>query len=76
MQAHRALPRYIPVADWNKHYEWPTVIGMRGYVARAGDNGMAEAGVFKRVGRRVLVDVPAFFRWVEAQGTQGKGGAG
>lgn len=30
-------------------------------------NGLAEAGAIVRVGRRVLIDEAAFFRWIAAQ---------
>ena len=29
-------------------------------------NGMAEAGVIVRVGRKVLLDVPRFFAWIDS----------
>lgn len=32
-------------------------------------NGLLEAGVIRRVGRRVLVNPARFFAWVEAQGS-------
>jgi hypothetical protein len=47
---------------------------MRNYLAKREQNGMMQAGVVRRVGRRILIDEAAFFRWVEAQGTQGTGG--
>lgn len=34
---------------------------------RINGNGLAEAGVIIRVGRRVLIDEQAFFRWIAAQ---------
>lgn len=37
----------------------------RGEVIRG--NGLAEAGVIVRIGRRVYIDEQAFFRWVAAQ---------
>jgi len=67
-------PHLITVSDWSKHHSWPTVRGMRNYLAKREQNGMMQAGVVRRVGRRILIDEAAFFRWVEAQGTQGTGG--
>jgi len=32
-----------------------------------GGNGLAEAGAIVRVGRRVLIDESAFFRWIAEQ---------
>jgi hypothetical protein len=34
---------------------------------RIGGNGLAEAGAIVRVGRRVLIDEEAFFRWIAVQ---------
>lgn len=36
-------------------------------------NGLAEAGAIVRVGRRVLIDEAAFFRWIAEQQRNGKG---
>ena len=33
-------------------------------------NGLAEAGAIVRVGRRVLIDEQAFFRWIAEQQTK------
>lgn len=33
-------------------------------------NGLCEAGVIKRIGRRILISVPAFRTWVENQNVQ------
>ncbi len=57
--------RLIPLVDWPDHHPWPTVAGLRHLVFNAHRNGFA--AVIRRVGRRVLLDEAAFFRWVEAQ---------
>lgn len=36
-------------------------------------NGLAEAGAIVRVGRRVLIDEQAFFRWIAEQQKQRRG---
>jgi len=40
---------------------------IRWWIHRAGDNGMARAGVIRRIGRRVYLDTAAFDRWLAAQ---------
>jgi hypothetical protein len=35
-------------------------------------NGLAEAGAIVRVGRRVLIDEQAFFRWIAEQQQRGR----
>lgn len=59
--------RLIPLTQWNEFHVWPTIPNLRYYVQNQDTNGMREQGVVKRVGKRVLIDEPAFFRWVEAQ---------
>ena len=66
--------RYIPVPHWHKHHDWPPVGGLRNLIFNAQTNGFD--AVIKKVGKRVLIDEFAFFRWVEEQGkiANGKGG--
>lgn len=64
--------RLVPLADWGAHHTWPTASAMRQYVFRESENGFRDHNVVKRVGRRVLIDEAAFFRWVDAQ--PGNGG--
>lgn len=40
---------------------------VRWWIFNEATNGMAEAGVIKRIGRRVYLDPVAFDAWVEAQ---------
>lgn len=62
--------RLIPLTDWVKHHNWPPVGGLRHLVFFEKTNGFAN--VVKRIGRRVLIDEIAFFKWVDGQ--QGKPG--
>ena len=57
--------RLIPVTDWNQHHAWPPIGGLRHLVFYADTNGFDQ--VVRRVGRRVLIDEAAFFRWVNKQ---------
>ena len=57
---------FIPVTEWNKHYDWPPPGGLRHLIFYAKTNGFAEA--FKRVGRRILVDADRFWSIVEGKG--------
>ena len=59
--------RLIPLAEWPKHHPWPTAPALRFYVYNAKSNGFEKHGVVKRVGRRILINEAAFFRWVDAQ---------
>ena len=67
---------FIPVTQWP--HNWPTSGAWRALIFNADTrktskgtikgNGLIEAGVIRRVGRRVLVNPARFFAWVEAQG--------
>lgn len=57
--------RLIPVTDWNQHHAWPPPGGLRHLIFYAEDNGFFR--VIRRVGRRVLINEDAFFKWVEEQ---------
>ena len=59
--------RLIPISEWSKYHVWPTVPAMRSYAYEQKTNGMEKHRVVKRVGRRVLIDEAAFFRWVDAR---------
>ena len=66
MEARQEQSRFIPVPQWNNHYDWPPPGGLRHLIFHADSNGFAPA--FKRVGRRVLVDAAKFWEIVAAQG--------
>jgi len=65
--------RLIPLAQWSQFHPWPTAPALRFYCYNAKLNGFEKHAVAKRVGRRILIDEAAFFRWVDAQ--QKNGGA-
>lgn len=48
----------------NQHFKSRPRLSTNGIVP---GNGMSEFGVFVRLGRRVLVDEDAYFRWLNAQ---------
>ena len=55
--------KLIPVTEWNHFHIWPTTQALRYYIFNAELNGFDK--VIKRVGRRLLIDEAAFFKWVE-----------
>ena len=64
-----ASTRLIPVTKWPEHHPWPTIPALRWMIFNAHRIGFST--VVKRVGRRVLIDEAAFFRWVEGQSAGG-----
>jgi len=67
---------FIPVTQWP--HSWPTQGSWRALIFAAESrntsrgtipgNGLIEAGVIRRVGRRVLINPPRFFAWVDERG--------
>jgi hypothetical protein len=57
--------RVISLTEWNNHHEWPKQAGLRHLVFNADTNGFNK--VIRRAGRRVLIDEPAFFEWLDSQ---------
>lgn len=56
--------RLIPVTQWNKFYDWPSVGGLRHLIYYENTNGFNKC--VRRAGRRVLIDEKAFFEWISA----------
>lgn len=61
------MKRMIPLTKWPDFHTWPTAAALRYYVFNGEHNGFNT--VFKRVGRRILIDEEAFFRWIETRNT-------
>lgn len=57
------MKKMIPLTKWPQFHAWPSAAGLRYYVFNGEFNGFDR--VFKRVGRRILIDEEAFFAWVE-----------
>lgn len=55
--------RIIPLTRWNEYHVWPPQGGLRHLVFHAEKNGFNK--VIIRVGRRVLIDENAFFKYIE-----------
>jgi predicted DCC family thiol-disulfide oxidoreductase YuxK len=41
--------------------------GMRAWIFKEHQNGLAKSGAVLRIGRKILIDPEKFFEWVEAQ---------
>jgi len=60
--------RLIPVKQFAKTHPWPSESGLRHLIFNCNDNGFDR--VLKRVGRRILIDEEAFYKWVDNQNQQ------
>ncbi len=44
-----------------------TLGGVRNYIFFEELNGLKASGAIKRIGRKILIDVDAFYKWVDGQ---------
>lgn len=64
------MTRLIPVPEWEKHHPWPRIGGLRNLIFKKDENGFDK--VVRKVGKRVLIDEDAFFKWVEEKNQESK----
>ncbi len=57
--------RLIALVDWPKYHSWPPLGGLRHLVFHATSNGFDS--VVRRIGRRILLDEQAYFKWVASK---------
>ena len=56
--------KYITIQDYVKKHSWPPIGGLRHLIKNSKSNGLDEAGVISRVGRRLIIDEQAFLSWI------------
>lgn len=59
-------PELIPVSKFNNYYKYPTVGALRQLMFYNTD-GFNDC-VTRRIGKRIYINVPEFFKWVEKTG--------
>jgi hypothetical protein len=64
--------RYITVPNWNNYHDWPPLGGLRNLIFHRTTNGLDKFNVIKKVGKRILIDETAFFKWIENEGKKDK----
>lgn len=69
----------IPLSEWDKHHEWPSVATLRAWYA---DDtcGFRRAATLRAPGARgrrgrIVIDESAFFAWLRGQGAVGSDAA-
>lgn len=61
----KAKTDLILLTDWEKYYSYPKISTLRSLVFHAETNGFKK--VIRRINRRILIKVSAFYEWVEEQ---------
>lgn len=65
------VPHLLTVKQFISTFPAFSYGSIRGYIFYEDSNGMKENKVIKRIGGKVLVDVEAFFQWVDIKTTEG-----
>lgn len=55
----------ILLTEWEKYYSYPKISTLRSLVFHAESNGFKK--VIRRINRRILIKVSAFYEWIEEQ---------
>lgn len=63
---------YSTVQQFAQRHPAFTVGGLRHQIFHEATNGLKESGAIVRNGRRVLINEPKYFAWLEAQNQRGK----
>jgi hypothetical protein len=58
---------YLTVKQFNLKHPAFTLGGLRHQIFNEATNGLAKSGAIIRNGRRVLINEPKYFNWLEAQ---------
>ena len=61
------MPKIVNIEQLSQEVPAFTQASIRWLIFRAKENGLEESGAIIRLGRRVLIDEGAFFRWVQSQ---------
>lgn len=60
--------RFILLTEWNKYFDYPKIGTLRALVFNAHKNGFDK--VIRRIGSRIVINVDAYFEWLEEYGKQ------
>lgn len=61
------IPQFKTVKQFIAENPAFTLGGMRNYIFFEDTNGLKASGAIKRIGRKILIDVEAFYKWVDTQ---------
>jgi hypothetical protein len=61
----QTLLSYLTVNQFSEKHPAFTRGGLRALIFNGNQNGLAKSGAIVRIGRKVLINEPKFFSWVE-----------
>lgn len=62
---------YLTVKQFCEKNQAFKIGGVRSLIFNANNNGLAKSGAIVRIGRKVLINEPIWFSWVESQNQGG-----
>ena len=66
-EATQTVWAYLTVQQFTVKHPAFTLGGLRNQIFNEATNGLAKSGAIVRNGRRVLINEPKYFNWLEAQ---------
>ena len=66
-EATQTVWAYLTVQQFATKHPAFTLGGLRHQIFNAATNGLAKSGAIVRNGRRVLINEPKYFNWLESQ---------
>lgn len=60
-------PNFMTVVQFVNANPAFTMGGMRSLIFKEHEHKLQEKGVIKRLGKKILIDVDAFFAWIDSQ---------
>jgi hypothetical protein len=70
-EINKTIPNLMSVKLFCENYPVFSTGSIRSYIFFSNSNGMDENKVIKRIGKKILIDVEAFFRWIDIKTMEG-----
>ncbi|MHA1574588.1 MAG: hypothetical protein ACTSXL_00350 [Alphaproteobacteria bacterium] len=61
------IPNLLTIRQFCEKYPAFSSGAMRSYIFNADFNGLTKSKAIKRIGRKILIDIEAFFGWIETK---------
>ena len=72
MKNNNNFPELLTVPQFVKRFPAFKMGGLRWHIFNEKENGLYDSGAVVRIGRKILIDATAFFKWVSIQNPNNK----
>jgi hypothetical protein len=66
VETETSSPSFSTPKQFCEKNPWETIGGLRHKIFHSKDNGLEESGAIIRVGRKILINDPKYFSWIES----------